>query len=266
MKYNKSKPYPFRFDSDFLRDRRLASGADSVELSSILDSRILLRRGLVRAAIVLVTLGCTYSLLVWHKHRLASEILALGAVPSQVKKMEGEINQLRLELNKVKTSNQGLVSGIMAVDSGSMLLADLFRTTPMGVQIQDVSVAAGSLQLKGIASDPDAFRRVNALLVRLADSAIFDKSTVKIIKVTRESLTASQPESTPEIKPSQAADVQSDDSPKNDLSFLNPLVSWHISAGFAKLTPAQRQALLNELGSKGLLRRIQILREGGVSL
>ena len=122
----------------------------------------------------------------------------------------------------------------MAVSSGSALLAQLAAITPQGVQLTDVQVQNGSLKLKGVATDPQAFRRVNGLSLLLSESPLFEAKGVKVVKLSRDPAQKGAP------------------------------VEWDLTAAFAAV-PAQEQVLLlKQLGAEGMARRLQILEQAGV--
>lgn len=174
--------------------------------------------------------------------QVRQELEALAAIPARVQALEGRAQALRRELRSVERSNETLARGVVAVESGSALLAQLMAITPQGVQITEARVQGRSLSLKGLAADPQAFRRVNALSLLLGQSPLVASGEVQIVKLLREAAPQASSKAPPPA----------------------PLVAWDLTAGLAQL-PAQRQRrLLQQLGAVGLARRLQILEREGL--
>jgi len=92
------------------------------------------------------------------------------------------------------------------------------------------------LSLSGLAADPQAFRRVNALSLSLGRSPLFQPGSIKVVKLSRDGM---------EAKPGEP-------------------VAWQLKAGFATLAAAQQLRLLQQLGADGMARRLQILQRAGL--
>jgi type IV pilus assembly protein PilN len=172
--------------------------------------------------------------LLWRQAQLNQQLEGLRGIPVQVQALEGQALGQRRRLSTIQRSNEGLAKGLVAVSSGSALLALLTQITPQGVQLTDVQVQAGSLKLKGVAADPQAFRRVNGLSLLLAESPLFQPKSVKVVKLSREASKPAAP------------------------------VDWDLTAAFATLPAPQQLRLLQSLGSEGLAKRLQILERAGV--
>ena len=97
-------------------------------------------------------------------------------------RLQGERRRLRL----LQRGNRALADGLVAVRSGSALLEDLRRRTPAGVQFTEVKVEPALLQLKGRATDPQAFARINALQLALQASPLFQSQGVQLVKANRD--------------------------------------------------------------------------------
>jgi type IV pilus assembly protein PilN len=124
-------------------------------------------------------------------------------------------------------------------------LSQLAAITPQGVQITDAAVQGPNLTWKGLAADPQSFRRVNGLSLLLSQTPLFQPDSVQVVKLVREPLEKARP--------------QNGKSPVE-----LPPVAWELKATLTKL-PADRQLeLLQKLGSDGMSRRLLILEQAGV--
>jgi len=216
---------------DLLQQRRLHRGLPSTPQRPS-PAGPLLRRGAALGAVPLVLVLALALAMQGRRWHLASQAEALSAVPAQRQLLDSRLQRVRRQLRQLERSNGALVRGIVAVQSGSALLTELQRVTPIGVQISALQVQGDQLQLKGAAADPGAFRRVNGLQLLLGASPLFQRNGVTVGKLSRD-------------KPTE------------------PL-AWEITARFAPLQPAQQLTVLAQLQADGLARRMQVLQRAGV--
>jgi type IV pilus assembly protein PilN len=228
-----NRPAWLERDWDLLRQRRLERGLPPAA-EPLQPARSLLVRGVALGGGVLVAVIGIWGGLLWRQAQLNQQLEGLRGIPLQVQALEGQALAQRRRLSAIQRSNEGLAKGLVAVSSGSALLAQLTQITPQGVQLTDVQVQAGSLKLKGVAADPQAFRRVNGLSLLLAESPLFQPKSVKVVKLSREASKPAAP------------------------------VDWDLTAAFATLPAPQQLRLLQSLGSEGLAKRLQILERAGV--
>lgn len=220
-------------DWDLLRQRRLERGLPPSPEPLVAARGLLLRGTALGAGLVATVLG-VWGALLWRQALLERELEGLRGIPAQVQALEAQAQAQRRKLSSLQRSNEGLAKGLVAVSSGSALLAQLAEITPQGVQLTDVQVQGNSLKLKGVAADPQAFRRVNALSLLLAESPLFERKGVKVIKLSRDAAKAGAP------------------------------LAWDLTAAFATVPAAQQVQLLQKLGAEGLAQRLLILERAGV--
>lgn len=220
-------------DGDLLPQRRLERGL-AAAAEPLVPARGLLLRGAAIGGGLVVAVLLIWVGLRWRQAQLELQLQGLRGIPVQVQTLEARALAERRRLSTIQRSNEGLAKGLVAVSSGSALVAQLAVITPQGVQLTDAQVQGGSLKLKGVAADPQAFRRVNALTLLLAESPLFEPKGVKVVKLSR------------------------------DPAKLGAPVEWDLTAAFATLPPTQQVRLLQKLGAAGLARRLQILDRAGV--
>jgi len=228
-----NRPAWLERDWDLLRQRRLERGLPPAA-EPLQPARSLLVRGVALGGGVLAAVFGIWGGLLWRQAQLNEQLAGLRGIPVQVQALEGQALAQRRRLSTIQRSNEGLAKGLVAVSSGSALLAQLTQITPQGVQLTDVQVQAGSLKLKGVAADPQAFRRVNGLSLLLAESPLFEPKSVKVVKLSRDASKPAAP------------------------------VDWDLTAAFATLPAPQQLRLLQSLGAEGLAKRLQILERAGV--
>lgn len=219
---------------DLLRQRRLERGL-SPAVPAWPSARRLLWRGSALGLTALMVMLGSWLLVVGRQQHLVGRLDQLRGVPASRASLEGQLRQEQGQLHQLEQRNAALIRGLLAATSGSALLSQLAAMTPQGVQVSELSVSGRSLRLKGLAADPSAFARVNALALLLAESPLLQAGGVKVIKLSREP------------RPAAVA------------AALVPPVRWELSADLATLSPAQQLPVLQRLGADGMARRLQTL-------
>lgn len=217
---------------DLLQERRRASGSPD-QGGPLVPSRRLLLQGSAIGGSFVVLILLVLGGLIWRQHQVSSALANLSGVRVQVKALETRVAQVRLAKAQLQRSSEGLAKGLVGISSGSALVTQLSAATPSGVQLKEVRSPGKDLMLKGVAVDPQAFRRVNGLSLLLSQSLLFDGESVQVVKVQRDG---------------------SGESP----------AEWDLSARFAALSPDQQLALLQALQADGLVKRLRLLQAKGV--
>lgn len=228
-----SAPRWLEHDWDLLRQRRLERGLPPAA-EPLQPARGLLVRGSALGGGLILAAVVVWAVLLWRQTQLQQQLEGLRSIPVQVKALEAQALEQRRKFSSLQRSNEGLAKGLAAASSGSALVSQLAEITPQGVQLTDVQVQGTSLKLKGVAADPQAFRRVNALSLLLAESPMFEAKGVKVVKLSRDPGKAGAP------------------------------LTWDLTVALATVPAAEQVQLLQRLGAKGLARRLQILEQAGV--
>lgn len=222
---------------DLLRERREELGIPELPPT---DTRALLLRGLAIGGAILgiVLLGCLA--LRWRQQLLATERERLAPVQAQSELLQKQLAKERADRLELEKSNRSLAEALVAVRSGSALLQGLVEVTPAGVQLSESKVQGEELLLKGLSSDPLAFRRINALVLELQAIPLFDPAKVVLKKASRQE--------------------------KNDASGagLPPQVEFELSAGFRPRQSATDLKALQQLRADGMAKRLQYLQKEGL--
>jgi type IV pilus assembly protein PilN len=232
---------------DLLRERRRTLGHEA--LSATLAQRAaLLKRG---ALIGLLLLGSTlglWTLLLLQSGLVRSQTAQLEQVEGQAAELQAQINSRIKNLAAIKTTNQELAQALTSGRTSSALLTALQLNTPDGLQLLSVDTTNG-LVIKGQAFDPLALVRINAFQLQIQNVAFFDPKAVQLTKVER------QPSTVP-------ATPKSGNGPAPEPE-AGPL-AFEIRAPFATLDAQKQLALLQQLGSDGMARRLNLLRSEGL--
>lgn len=226
----------FQGPLDLLRQRRLEVGLPGDPPKTKPAWQLLLVGGLIGGGLLLPALALPFALGYWNS-QVEAKIAKLVAMPVKIKSLEAQLKGSQAEIKTLETSNQSLARGLVAVSSGSALLANLIQLAPSGVELKEASVVGPVLSIKGGANDPGAFQRINALQLQMAYSPMFQPDSVKIPKVSREEATAG-------AGPGQ--------------------VSFELTSNFKPLDPLAQLKQLQRLGANGMARRLGILQTAGV--
>ena len=228
-------------DFDLLRERRLELGLPGSPAAVPSARAMLLRGGLVAAVLVLAAVGAAIGL-GWYVAEQEQQLERLQPIEQRVQGWEARLKRQKTRSQAMQQENLRIAEQLVAIQSGSALLEQLRRITPQGIQLTQVSVNPGQIELAGKAragGQPDGFERINALMLNFSALPMVIDDAVKVIKVTREQSGGDQ---------AQPA-----------------LLSFSMQV---PLTPGFRssEAQLRQLGASGMAERLQLLREHGVAL
>lgn len=235
-----SAPYPVL---DLLRERREEMGIDT--MSSVLGFRSrLVLRGSVIGLSLLAVLALLCALVALRYQFLRATLAQLAPREAEMRGLLAQNDQRELAVNQQARSNRELATALTALRTSSALLAELQRRTPVGIRFSSVVVQGPTLLLKGEASDPLAFVRINALLLDLQRSPLLDGRGVTLVKAERQAAAE-----TPARRGLRSGPVP---------------VSFEINGPFAPLEARQQLTVLRQLGSGGMARRLERLQLEGL--
>ncbi|MGB4533189.1 MAG: PilN domain-containing protein [Synechococcus sp.] len=221
---------------DLLRERRIELGLPA-QPDPFVPARLLLRRGaLLGGAALLVSLVLT-AVLNWRGQQQQQQLESLAPLAQRLTVAEAQMRRLRTKSAAVNKETIRIAQQLVAFPGGSPLLEQLRRVTPVGVQLQELSVGEAQIQLSGrvqIGDNPGPLERINAFALSLSQLPITREQGVKVMKITRE---------------------DGDD----------PAVTFSMEWA---LNPKVRLSLvqLQELGAIGLAERYRLIEQRGVKL
>lgn len=221
---------------DLLRERRIELGLPA-QPDPFVPARLLLRRGaLLGGAALLVSLVLT-AVLNWRGQQQQQQLESLAPLAQRLTAAEAQMRRLRTKSAAVNKETIRIAQQLVAFPGGSPLLEQLRRVTPVGVQLQELSVGEAQIQLSGrvqIGDNPGPLERINAFALSLSQLPMTREQGVKVMKITRE---------------------DGDD----------PAVTFSMEWA---LNPKVRLSLvqLQELGAIGLAERYRLIEQRGVKL
>ena len=232
---------------DFLREKREKEGLPS--MAEVLPSRAaLIRLGcLIGGSLLLGVLVLTG--LTWLQHEAnKGNAQKVDETKRQIKSARQRSEELEESFVQVNGANRKRASDLATLRSSAALLSELQLRTPDKVQINSVQLSDMALQVKGVAVEPMAFARINALQLSLKQSPLLAKN-ISLVKAER------RPAVSKPLPVGKAA---------NPLALFTPTsVSFELNAPLATLKPKQRAAVLRVLGAEGMAGRLELLdREG----
>jgi Tfp pilus assembly protein PilN len=233
---------------DFLREKREKEGLPS--MAEVLPSRAaLIRLGcLIGGSLLLGVLGLTG--LTWLRHEAnKGNAQRVEETKRQLKSARQRSEELETRFGQVNGANRKRATDLATLRSSAALLSELQLRTPEKVQIKSVQLSDMALQVKGLAVEPMAFSRINALQLSLKQSPLLAKD-INLIKVER------LPAVSKPLPVEKAA---------NPSALLTPTtVSFELNAPLATLKPKQKVAVLRVLGAEGMAGRLELLEREGL--
>jgi len=173
----------------------------------------------------------------WQGQQQQQQLESLAPLAQRLTAAQAQLRRLRTKTTAVNKDTIRIAQQLVAFPGGSPLLEQLRRVTPVGVQLQELSVGEAQIQLSGrvqIGDNPGPLERINAFALSLSQLPITREQGVKVMKITRE---------------------EGDD----------PAVTFSMEWA---LNPKVRLSLvqLQELGAIGLAERYRLIEQRGVKL
>ena len=216
---------------DLLRQRRERYGSQRPE---VIPVRTLLMRGALFGSVLplLLLLGCAW--LWFSESRLRQRALELQPLADEHDLLEVKIQKERKVLKRAVETNQAMARAMANVRSSSALLAELQRLVPQTIRLDQARISGNALELNGEALMPDGLRTLNALMLSLGQSALFDEDGVTLQQASLKGFAATG-------------------------TVDQERLSYALSARFASDAPQAIRPQLAALGAIGLKRRLQRL-------
>ena len=216
---------------DLLQQRRVELGLPPEPVVIEPLPRLLLKGAVLGVVLILAPLALLFAL-ENQQRRLEAEVGELAPLEGRVGDAQTRLKTMAKERKALNQQTKRIAAQLVALRSGSALLEQMRQVTPQGVRLLSLDVLPAQLLIKGEAEGDDAFERINALALNLEslDDVLLDGTSVQ--KAT-----------------------------SND----DGLIEFSLEAALdssAQVTPER----LRELGSEGLARRYELLRETGMAL
>lgn len=220
---------------DLLSPRRAELGLPSVQ-SPALPTGVLLLRGAVVAAVVLLISGVVVVMVGWKEQDLLASKTQLMPYAAQADQLQKTMSSVRKQSQSLQQSITSITNRLVSIRSGSALLEQLKRVTPSSVQLRRVSVDTSRIQVEGVVQQQRAMagplEQINSFILNVEGLAGVPDEGAVLQQVSR-----------------------SDDG----------VVQFDLDI---KVDPSHQPMAeeLSELGAEGLARRYQWLRERGLPL
>ncbi len=228
---------------DLLRERRQELGQESMA-TALLDRRPLLIKGaLTGAAILGVSLVLTAGVFL-RQQLVKAQTGQLTRFEAEASQLQADMAASQAQLNQLTATNRSLTEALTTLRTSSALLADLQLRTPEGIRITSAEATGASLVLKGQAVDPLAFARINAMQLEWRRSPLMDASGVNLVKLER-------------VEGNSGSDKPGGPATPSTVQF-------EMIGPFASLPPSRQLAVMKQLGSEGMARRLQLLQAEGL--
>ena len=218
---------------DLLRQRRERYGTQRPEVIPV--RTLLLRGGLFGSVLpLIVMLSCGWLWL--SDSRLRQRAAELQPLADEHDLLEVKIQTEKKVLELAVQTNQAMARAMADVRSSSAVLAELQRLVPQSINLDQARTNGDALDLSGNALMPDGLRTINALMLSLGQSALFEQDGVKLQQATLQ-----RSGSTEVADPGR--------------------LSYGLSAQFAPDAAKAIRPQLAALGAIGLERRLQRLHQ-----
>ena len=218
---------------DLLRQRRQRYGT---ERPAVIPVRTLLLRGALFGSVLplILMLSCVW--LWFSESRLRQRAVELQPLADEHDLLEVKIQKEKRVLEDAVQINQAMARAMADVRSSSVLLGVLQRLVPQSLSLEQAKIDGGALDLRGEVLMPDGLRKLNAFMLSLGQSPLFEQDGVTL----------------------QQANLQRSDSLE---TVDQGRLSYSLLARFASDAPQAIRPELTSLGAIGLHRRLQRLQQ-----
>lgn len=167
---------------DLLRERR-----QELQLlppgEVVAEQRQMVRQGALWGGAVVAAVAAV-GLVVTLRHQFVSASLdRVTLVERRMESLQNDLSARTAALAEQRASNTTLARALATTPSGAALMRDLQMRAPEGLQLTSVALSGSTLTLKGLASDPLGFERINVLELQLGQSPLL--SEAKLLKASR---------------------------------------------------------------------------------
>ena len=219
---------------DLLRQRREQFGHQRPEIVPV--RTLLLRGAALGAALpVMLLLGCGW--LWFTEKRLLQTTEELTPLAAKHDDLQVKIGTAKAALEASVNTNKAMAKAMADVRSSSALLAELRRLVPTAVSFDQARISGNSLELDGDALEPNGLRTVNALMLSLGSSGLFQADGVVLKK----------------------ADLQQSGGDGDQPGAAR--LRYSLTAAFAPDAPQAIRPQLSALGALGLEQRLQRIQQ-----
>ena len=216
---------------DLLQQRRLELGLPFQAEVHLSQRHLLFKGALLGLVLALSPIALLFALETFQL-RLDGEVLELAQVEARVGNAHARLQTMDKKRGALNQQTKLIVAQLVSLRSGSALLEQMRQVTPQGVRLLSLVALPSKLIIKGEAEGADALARINALALNLeAQNELLTHRT-------------------------SIAKAKANEKGRIDFSLESVIDS-------ADRASPER---LRELGSEGLARRYELLREQGFGL
>ena len=166
---------------DLLRQRRERYGT---QRPAVVPVRTLLLRGALFGSVLplILMLSCVWLWL--SESRLRQRATELQPLAAEHDLLAAKIQTEKKLLEVAVQTNQAMARAMADVRSSSAVLAELQRLVPESISLDQARINGDALDLSGEVLMPDGLRTLNALILSLGQSELFELNGVKLQQAT----------------------------------------------------------------------------------
>ena len=193
--------------------------------------RTLLTRGALIGGLFPLLVLMTGLVLLLQDRLLARQEEQLKPAAERYEMVEQRLTDIVGQMDALKTRNRSIALAMADVRSSSALLGELTQLLPSGMVLDRFQVQGSLLSVDGTVLQRNGLRTINAFLLQLAQSTLFDPQMVQLEKAEVNSTSGDTPS----------------------------LMRFVLKAGFRADAAALTRPRLDLLGASGLAKRVRFL-------
>jgi len=227
------------YNLNILKKRR--EGLNLNRQFQIKPTNDLLLKGYYFGGIIFSIFIVIFLLIFLYNQNLLSKKNKLKVFSDEFDLIQNQLIKNNNSINKIKQTNSTLIKAISGIRSGSGLFAELASLTPKTMELDKLEIGKSGVKISGISPQKNGLKILNSFEIALSKSPFFNKETIKIVEAKKFS--------------------------RNDFSKIkkdlvkNNYLKFEIIANFNESTDSVNSDYLNDLGSYGLSKRLEIINK-----
>ncbi len=215
---------------DLLKRRKKEAGFDTLYLKS--NKATIIKGSLIGGVFILFISGlCIMNIVEYNSYN--RERKKLQSEVSQHEQLTSKIQAQLINIKAVEDFNTTIIANILGLRSGSAFLTELSNIVPKGMILNNLDIKGNRITINGQANDINGLKLINSFMIKLEESPFIDSTKVDLKM------------------------IDTDQSESNAVVF-------ELSSIFSNKMEEINMNLLDSLGSLGLSKRIQILKDAGL--
>ena len=148
-----------------------------------------------------------------------------------------EINKIKIKNRELNLTNKRLVNDLTNINSGSSIISEISLLIPKFISLNSLNIDKKRVEIKGTVNQNNGLENINIFIIQINESEFFNSKATKVIQIK-----------------------EIDNNEDSRMKRLNFVIKAELIDQFEEINKNR----LNDLGSLGIAKRIQMLKDRGL--